>query len=66
MQIEGVSKKTSMVINQVVNLLIAIGMAVYYFDGFVSVAGATAVYFALLNFWDALFKWVWAKFKKGE
>lgn len=66
MQIEGVSKKTSMVINQVVNLLLAVAMAVHYYDGFVSVAGATAVYFALMNVADAVFAWGWAKFKKGE
>ena len=66
MEIVGVSAKTAMVINQVVNVLIAIGIAVYYYDGFVDVALATVVGFAILNFWDAAFAWIFAKFKKGE
>lgn len=66
MEIEGVSAKTAMVINQVVNVLIAFGIAVFYYDGVVNVTCATVVYFALLNFWDAAFAWTLAKFKKEE
>ncbi len=66
MEIEGVSAKTAMVINQVVNVLIAFGIAVYQYDGAMNVTCATVVYFAVLNFWDAAFAWVFAKFKKGE
>lgn len=66
MEIEGVSAKTAMVINQVVNVLIAFGIAVFYYDGAVNVACVTVVYFALLNFWDAAFAWMFSKFKRGE
>ncbi len=66
MEIEGVSAKTAMVINQVVNVFIAFGIAVFYYDGAVNVTCATVVYFALLNFWDAAFAWMLSKFKKGE
>ena len=66
MKIEGVSDKTSLVINHVVNALIAIGIAVYYYDGFVNVACGSVVSFALINFWDALFTWVISKFKREE
>lgn len=66
MEIEGVSAKTAMVINQVVNVLIAFGIAVFYYDGAVNVTCATVVYFALLNFWDAAFAWILTKFKKEE
>lgn len=66
MEIEGVGAKTAMVINQVVNVLIAFGIAVFYYDGAVNVTCATVVYFALLNFWDAAFAWMFSKFKRGE
>lgn len=66
MEIEGVGAKTAMVINQVVNVLIAFGIAVFYYDGAVNVTCATVVYFALLNFWDAVFAWMFSKFKRGE
>ena len=66
MEIEGVVAKTAMVINQVVNVLIAFGIAVFYYDGAVNVTCATVVYFALLNFWDAAFAWMFSKLKRGE
>lgn len=64
MKIEGLSDKESMIVTQVVNVVLSVGIAVCYYDNIVDILCVSAVYFALMNLWDAALAWVLPKFKK--
>ena len=64
MKIEGLSDKESMIVTQVVNVVLSVGIAVCYYDNIVDIFCVSAVYFALMNLWDAALAWVLPKFKK--
>lgn len=65
MKVEGLSDKAALVLNQILNVILSIGIAVYYFDGWEAVA-YFFVSFAIMNAVDAIADWVVSKFKRGE
>lgn len=62
MKIEGLSDKESMIVTQVVNVVLSVGIAVCYYDNIVDILCVSAVYFSLMNLWDAVL--AFPKFKK--
>lgn len=62
MKIEGLSDKASMIVTQVVNIVLSVGIAVCYYDNIVDILCVSALYFSLMNLWDAVL--AFPKFKK--
>lgn len=65
MKIEEVGDIAPLVINQIVNIAISVGVAIYYYDGWSAVM-YFFVSFAILNAMDAAFRWVASKFQKEQ
>lgn len=66
MDIEDVSSKVALVINQGVNVAISLAIAVYFYDGWVDVTYGTLTAFAIMNLCDAAMALIARKFKKDD
>lgn len=65
MKVEGLSDKAVVVVNQVLNVAISIGIATYYFDGW-KAFGYFFVSFAIMNAVDAAMYWVADKLNRRK